>query len=43
MHIIDYKNKVPGLQIVEDIVTEQEEKYLVSCVNKETWSGLGIG
>jgi hypothetical protein len=43
MHIIDHGNRVPGLLVVEDIVTEQEEEYLVSSIDQETWSGLGIG
>ncbi|KAI9476234.1 MAG: hypothetical protein EXX96DRAFT_576315 [Benjaminiella poitrasii] len=43
MHTVDYSNKIPGLYLVLDAVTEQEEDDLLEATNKGTWSGLGIG
>ncbi|KAI8888709.1 2OG-Fe(II) oxygenase [Backusella circina FSU 941] len=39
----DYKSQVPGLILIEDFITEQEEACLVSYTEQGTWSGLGIG
>lgn len=43
MHTIDHSDKVPGLFIVHDAVSIEEERYLVDHVNQQTWSGLGVG
>lgn len=43
MRTIDLSDKIPGLVLIEEAVTESEEARLIESVNKETWSGLGIG
>ncbi|KAI8084088.1 uncharacterized protein B0P05DRAFT_467415 [Gilbertella persicaria] len=43
MYTIDYSHQVPGLFVVCECVTEQEEETLVKAVNQQPWSGLGIG
>jgi hypothetical protein len=43
MHTIDHSDKVPGLFVVHDAVSIPEEIDLVDNVNKQSWSGLGIG
>ncbi|KAG2196993.1 hypothetical protein INT47_006940 [Mucor saturninus] len=42
MHIVDHSDKVPGLSIVYDAVTQSEEEDLINAVDTQTWSGLGI-
>ncbi|CAO3627115.1 unnamed protein product [Mucor hiemalis] len=42
MIVIDYSDKVEGLIVVKEAVTQEEEKYLVQAVDKRMWSGLGI-
>ncbi|KAI9356854.1 oxidoreductase [Pilaira anomala] len=42
MNIKDYSEKVPGLYVVYDAVSVQEEKDLVEFADSQTWSGLGI-
>lgn len=42
MDIKDYSEKVPGLYVVYDAVSVQEEKDLVEFADSQTWSGLGI-
>lgn len=43
MHTIDLSDKIPGLLLVEQVITLSEETSLIESVNKEKWSGLGIG
>ncbi|KAI8975559.1 hypothetical protein BDF20DRAFT_879316 [Mycotypha africana] len=43
MRTIDYSDKVPGLYLIEDAVSLEEETYLLDETNKREWSGLGIG
>ncbi|KAI8640380.1 hypothetical protein BD408DRAFT_484212 [Parasitella parasitica] len=43
MRTIDCSDKVPGLFLIQNVITPSEESYLVESVNKEVWSGLGIG
>lgn len=43
MRVVDLSDKVPGLILVEDFVTDIEETELIDATNKEAWSGLGIG
>lgn len=38
----DYGTQIPGLIVIEDFVTEQEEDVLVREVDSRTWCGLGI-
>jgi hypothetical protein len=37
------ENGVPGLILIENFITEQEEGCLVDSTDKGTWSGLGVG
>ncbi|KAI9033780.1 hypothetical protein CLU79DRAFT_725379 [Phycomyces nitens] len=34
---------IPGLSVIYDFVSPEEEAALVEAVNKEEWSGLGVG
>lgn len=43
MRTIDLSDRIPGLVLVEEAVTVSEEASLIESVNKETWSGLGVG
>ncbi|KAL9555822.1 hypothetical protein MBANPS3_002192 [Mucor bainieri] len=43
MRVIDLSDKIPGLILIEEAVTTSEEACLIESVNKEAWSGLGIG
>ncbi|CDS06212.1 hypothetical protein LRAMOSA08740 [Lichtheimia ramosa] len=38
----DYGTQIPGLIVIEDFVTEQEEDVLVREVDSRTWCGLGV-
>lgn len=42
MIVIDYSDKIDGLIVVKEAVTQEEEKELVDAVDARTWSGLGI-
>ncbi|KAI8391062.1 uncharacterized protein BYT42DRAFT_508836 [Radiomyces spectabilis] len=42
MRVVDYSDKIQGLSVIEEFVTEQEETSLIDAVDKETWCGLGI-
>jgi hypothetical protein len=33
---------IPGLTVVEDFVSPEEEVRLVECCDEQSWSGLGI-
>ncbi|KAI8353328.1 hypothetical protein BD560DRAFT_408252 [Blakeslea trispora] len=35
--------QVPGLLVVKEFVDQEEESQLVDAVDRQTWSGLGIG
>ena len=43
MLVEDLGNKIQGLVLIKDVVSEEEEEFLVNEVNKQVWSGLGIG
>ncbi|CAO0790449.1 unnamed protein product [Mucor circinelloides] len=43
MRTIDLSDRIPGLFLIEEAVTVSEEAGLIESVNKEKWSGLGIG
>ncbi|CDH55167.1 2og-fe oxygenase [Lichtheimia corymbifera JMRC:FSU:9682] len=42
MHTIDYGTQIPGLLVIEDFVTDEEEVALVTEVDSRTWCGLGV-
>jgi hypothetical protein len=43
MLVEDLGDKIQGLVLIKDVVSEKEEELLVNEVNKQAWSGLGIG
>lgn len=43
MRTIDYSDKVPGLIVIEDFVSPEEEMTVIDAADKQIWSGLGIG
>ncbi|CAO3667200.1 unnamed protein product [Rhizopus stolonifer] len=43
MLIKDLGDKIQGLILVQDVVSKEEEEYLIHEINGQPWSGLGIG
>lgn len=42
MQIINYNDQIPGLTLIEEFVTPEEEASLVEAVDQKQWAGLGI-
>ncbi|KAI7856219.1 hypothetical protein BDC45DRAFT_437668 [Circinella umbellata] len=42
MHIIDYGSEIPGLLLIQNFVTSEEETSMIEDINKNRWCGLGI-
>lgn len=43
MLIRNLEDKIQGLILIENAVSKEEEDHLIEQVNKQIWSGLGIG
>jgi hypothetical protein len=43
MLIRNLEDKIQGLILIENAVSKEEEDHLIEQVNKQLWSGLGIG
>ena len=42
MHTIDYSDKIPGLLLIENFITSEEETSMIEDIDKNQWCGLGI-
>ncbi|KAI9272898.1 hypothetical protein BDA99DRAFT_278717 [Phascolomyces articulosus] len=42
MHKIDYNDEIPGLLLIQDFVTQEEETLMIETIDKNQWCGLGI-
>lgn len=42
MQTINYGDQIPGLILIKEFVTPEEEASLIEAVDQQQWAGLGI-